>query len=582
MEENFYLACRSMSTQRISKEMDGTGKRLAEHGSHHSLIFQSTVKRTKVDDAISEHNGSEIPKRAKVENDVTASAKLPNDTRIKDTKSLVSCAKADALKQKKTQKNVKGIEKEDKLKCLAARGSTQACNKGKTNSQHVQLTNGHPPSKLGNKVSVSKELRRGCVGLDYSKHGVFIAGNSLVEPKSSMGMVQAHDKLIKDGIWDYSLTGKKVGKKSPTEYMDLNNAKSALEIVVAGSGGSKLNARTDVSPFPESIDMWTVACYECPEAVSRNKVLKSVELFEEEYTKLLQERKRGRNERGKDINRIDVRAAMILKDKGMWVNTDQEVGKVPGIEIGDQFQYRAELAVVGLHSRFSAGIDYIRVGEKLFATCIVDSGRYKNERRTPDVFIYTGEGGNPKISRKKPEDQKLKCGNFALKTSMDAKLPVRVIHCCRSLKAPNTLGVNNGSGLRYTYDGLYTVSSYWKERDESGKLVFKFKMTRMPDQPNLAIESLSEARKPTPEGAQGMIAGMSLPKKKKLMLSVNTTTKKKPARCAYNTVLDGCSSSRRSEYSHSEKSSDPIRNNGEGGPVIKAKSIAYQSGLSGK
>ncbi|KAL3513215.1 hypothetical protein ACH5RR_025932 [Cinchona calisaya] len=580
--------------------MDGTGKQLVEHGRHHSRRFQTNVNCTKVYGVSFECNGSEIPKGAGVENNVAESLRIlpPNEARIEGTKPLVSSVKDAALKKKMTEKNVKRVRKEDKSKCVDA---------GKTTSQHTLFANGHPPSKLGKGVSVCKEFRRGFVGL-HSKSGIiFIDGCSQAEPKSSIGMDKTHDEVIKDDIWGCSLTGRKVGKNASTENIvkdqnkqkqfiidetctvaqkkftfDVRKAEAAREIEVAGSRVSKVNSREGVSPFPQSNNMWTVGSDKCPEVVSRNKVIKSVELFEEEYTKLLQDRKRERNERGKPTNRIDVKAAMILKEEGKWVNTVQEVGKIPGVEIGDQFQYRAELAVIGLHNQFSAGIDYIKVGEKLFATCIVDSGRYKNERRTPDEFIYTGEGGNPRMTKKKPEDQKLKHGNLALKTSMDAKLPVRVVHCCQSLKGPITLGINNGSGLRYTYDGLYTVNSYWKERDENGKLMFKFKMIRMFDKPNLVPRSLSETRKSTVEGMHGMIAGTSLPKEKKLIHSLNATTENKPPCCTTNSALDGGCSSRSSEDSHPKKASGPIRSKSEGGPIIKAKSIANQSGASGK
>ncbi|XP_027124764.2 YDG domain-containing protein At5g47150 [Coffea arabica] len=263
--------------------------------------------------------------------------------------------------------------------------------------------------------------------------------------------------------------------------VDLSSAKSSLGTDVAGSRLSKLNSIAGFSPFPQSNNSRNMASGGCPEVGSRSHVLKSIQLFEEQYMKLLQEQNtKGKKKRGAN-ERIDIKAAMILKKEGKWVNTTREVGEIPGVEIGDQFQYRAELAIVGLHTQLSAGIDYIKIGSKLFATCIVDSGRYNNERRSPDVFIYTGEGGNPEIYKKKAEDQELKRGNLALKTSMLADLPVRVVRCHQSPEAPNPLGVNNGTGLRYTYLGLYKVSSCDRVRDKYGKLAFKFTMVRNQD-----------------------------------------------------------------------------------------------------
>ncbi|KAL3528326.1 hypothetical protein ACH5RR_007648 [Cinchona calisaya] len=566
----------SMSTQRSPTKMYGTGKQLAEHGSHDYQRFQvqSHVKRTKVDSAISKCNGLEISKGAKAARYVAVHAKLsrispPNDARSK-AKLLVS--KADALTQNMAEKNVKGVGKEDKSKCHATIGTSQACDKVKATSQHALLANCH---------ALQKGVRSGIIGQDHSKSGAIIGGSSQVNSKSSIKMVKTHGKLIEDDIRCCSLSGRKLEKNAyskntakdrskPTWFtkaetctaaqgkfalMYSNNAVSPLKIDVAGSGVSKLCSRANGFRFPQSNNSWIFAFGECPDEVdSRRKVLKAIKLFEEQHTKLLQEQKSG-----KATQRIDIKAAMVLEKEGKWVNTVREVGEIPGVEIGDQFQYRAELAVVGLHTQYFAGIDYIKVGRECFATCIVDSGRHKNKRITPDVFIYAGEGGNPEISGKKAKDQKLTCGNLALLTSMYANLPVRVVHCCKSLKAPNTLGVNNGSGLRYSYQGLYTVESYsWKRDEEFGKLVFKFKMVRMPDQPKVVPRSPS-----------------SLPK---LMCYVNATSKKKPSHCTYNSVLGGSSSSNsRREYSHPKKSFGPTRSKGESGIFIKAKSVPYQS-----
>lgn len=486
----------SMLTQRSPKRSYGTGKRLVEHDNNHSQRFQSNVKRTKFDGAISMLNGREISKGAKVDSSVAEPAKpsriLPPNNVRREAKPLVSGAKADALKQNMTEKNVKKAGKEDMSKHLATSVTSQDSDKGKNISQHTRLANGHLSSELGKRVSVAKELRRGCIALENLKSVVFIDGSSQVEPKSSIRMVETHDKLIKDDIPACSLTGRKLEKNAYCKKMVQDQNKHA-----------KFTRNETCTVATKKFSLMVLSKRNVESKVdSRSKVLKAIELFEEQYTRLLQERKIERTEqreKRKITHRIDVKAAMVLKKEGKWVNTVQEVGEVPGVNIGDQFQYRAELTVVGLHSRFSAGIDYIKVGEKRYATCIVDSGRYKNKRISPDSFIYIGEGGNPEITRKKAEDQKPKCGNLALITSMKANLPVRVVHCCQTLKEPNTLGVNNGSGFRYTYQGLYTVSSYQRRKDESGKWVFKFEMKRLTDQSILVPQLPSDASKSTVE-----------------------------------------------------------------------------------
>ncbi|CAI9112286.1 OLC1v1012708C1 [Oldenlandia corymbosa var. corymbosa] len=103
---------------------------------------------------------------------------------------------------------------------------------------------------------------------------------------------------------------------------------------------------------------------------------------------------------------------MVLQKEGKWVNMDEEVGRVPG--------------------------------------------------------------GNPNVS-KKPMDQRLLRGNLALKTSMVAKLPIRVIHHWECFnKNNNGLKGSKGRHYKYVYDGLYFVASCQQERDDNGLLVFKF------------------------------------------------------------------------------------------------------------
>ncbi|XP_022762091.1 YDG domain-containing protein At5g47160-like [Durio zibethinus] len=156
-----------------------------------------------------------------------------------------------------------------------------------------------------------------------------------------------------------------------------------------------------------------------------------------------------------------MRAARVLESLGKSVNTSKQIGHVSGIEVGDEFLWRGELSIVGLHHGFQRGIDCMKlINDKIMATSIVDSGRYENAVGiTSDKLIYCGEGENPDIGgRKKPNDQKLVGGNLALKNSMDDKMPVRVIH--RVIRRFN----NNYCGYKFVYDGLYRVTEFWKEK----------------------------------------------------------------------------------------------------------------------
>ncbi|KAE8655276.1 hypothetical protein F3Y22_tig00117034pilonHSYRG01837 [Hibiscus syriacus] len=191
-----------------------------------------------------------------------------------------------------------------------------------------------------------------------------------------------------------------------------------------------------------------------------------------------------RNHNGKSKGGFTMEAASILQKRHKWIKRDKLMGTIPGIEVGDHFDWRAELNLVGLHCRNIHGIDYKMLGEKIVAISVVDSGRYDNvfkskEGEFPDTLIYLGEGENPKLKGKKPiEDQKLRGGNLALKNSAEVKNPIRVIR-----KFFYKYGKVEKS--RYFYDGLYYVDSCREEITSSGKLVFKFLLKKFPEQPRL-------------------------------------------------------------------------------------------------
>ncbi|KAM5574767.1 hypothetical protein ABKV19_013955 [Rosa sericea] len=203
----------------------------------------------------------------------------------------------------------------------------------------------------------------------------------------------------------------------------------------------------------------------------RNKVKDTLLLFRDECGKLLLEEEHKRSKGGGiSHRRVDLEAYKILKDKKVFVKSGKQIiGAVPGVDVGDKFQYRVELNIIGLHRPTQGGIDYGNFGGKLLATSIVASGGYADDVHNKNSLIYTGQGGNV-MNRKDPEDQKLERGNLALKNSVQ-KNPVRVIRGSNMLNGSRT----------YVYDGLYLVEKYWQERGPHGKLVFKFQMNRLED-----------------------------------------------------------------------------------------------------
>ncbi|XWS55226.1 hypothetical protein CRYUN_Cryun10bG0156800 [Craigia yunnanensis] len=169
---------------------------------------------------------------------------------------------------------------------------------------------------------------------------------------------------------------------------------------------------------------------------------------------------------------VHIRVARVLESLGKCVNTIKQIGHVSGIKVGDEFLWRGELSIVGLHHEFQRGIDCLKlINGKIMATSIVDSGRYENVVGiTSSKLVYSGEGENPNLSGgKKPKDQKLVGGNLALKNSMDEKIPVRVIR--RRFN-------NNDCSYKFVYDGLYRVTEFWKEKGEFGKYVYKFSLRK--------------------------------------------------------------------------------------------------------
>ncbi|KAK3043135.1 hypothetical protein RJ639_000024 [Escallonia herrerae] len=266
------------------------------------------------------------------------------------------------------------------------------------------------------------------------------------------------------------------------------------------------------------------------------------------------------------VQKIHVKAAMLRKEKRRLVNVDGKViGAVPGIEIGDRFQSRAELFIVGLHLPFTGGIAYTTKDQTLIATSIVESGQYANERRSSDVLFYMGHGGNPAFGDKKPKDQEL--------TSLIFK----------------TLGENSGKKSELIYDGLYFVTKFWQERGEYGKLVYKFELNRMPGQTKLFMGIVGSSRTSELRHEHIVRDDISQGKEKIPLRVVNDVDYEKPPLFTYITKMiypnlhdlsmpRGCQCIE--ECSGLERCSCAVKNGGEipfydNGLICSQKSIFY-------
>ncbi|CAA2997891.1 histone-lysine N-methyltransferase, H3 lysine-9 specific SUVH6-like [Olea europaea subsp. europaea] len=334
----------------------------------------------------------------------------------------------------------------------------------------------------------------------------------------------------------------------------------------------------------------------------RNRVRETLRLFHSICRKLLQgeeaksipeeERKSKQPEKSK---RIDLRAAQIIKDRKMEVNTEKQIlGEVPGVEVGDEFQYRVELAIVGIHRLYQAGIDSMKLNDVLVATSIVSSGVYFDDTEDADVLMYSGEGGNVVGKNKQPEDQKLLKGNLALWNCIAAKTPVRVIRGWKT-KPSDSLDSRSKLVTTYVYDGLYTVTECREETGPHGKMVFLFELRRNPGQPELAWKELKKSNKHTVRPGI-CVNDISEGKEPLSICAVNTVDSEKPPPFNYvpkmmypawhqSVAPEGCDCSGR--CSDSRKCRCVVKNGGEipynrNGAIVEAKALVYECGPSCK
>ncbi|KAH0704387.1 hypothetical protein KY290_017719 [Solanum tuberosum] len=325
----------------------------------------------------------------------------------------------------------------------------------------------------------------------------------------------------------------------------------------------------------------------------RKQVRETLKHFAYEYTKLLRENKAEKQGR-RSKRTINIKAAMILRKQGKWVNFDWAFGHAPGVEIGDQFRFKVQLAMVGLHHKNLKGIDYVNINRKNVATSIVDSGLYENETISSQKFIYVGQGGNPTVSvNAKVEDQKLQRENLALKNSMDLGYSVRVIYGRPRVNGENTEG-------KYIYYGLYTVTRCWQERGPTGKYVFKFELQRNLGQPELTqlvnvnhiYENVNKATKSTMQTKFVMEYDVSQGKENIPIPVINEIDDERPPPFTYITSMQypdwyyiirpqGCSCT--SRCSTFEQCSCASKNGGEfpfnpRSSILKEKPLVHECG----
>jgi putative restriction endonuclease len=146
-------------------------------------------------------------------------------------------------------------------------------------------------------------------------------------------------------------------------------------------------------------------------------------------------------------------------------------GHVPGYPEGSLFENRAELHNSRVHVPTQAGISGSQTEG---AESIVLSGGYEDDADYGDVLIYTGHGGRDNTTGHQVHDQPFTRGNRALALSKQNGLPVRVI---RGSNHDSPYSPHTG----YSYDGLYTVESFWHDIGRSGFRIWRFRLVKIPD-----------------------------------------------------------------------------------------------------
>nr|CAB3482874.1 unnamed protein product [Digitaria exilis] len=298
-------------------------------------------------------------------------------------------------------------------------------------------------------------------------------------------------------------------------------------------------------------------------------------------------------QRSLKIRRIDIEADKVIRKLPGFIKHGPIVGQVPGVEVGDEFIYRVQLAIVGLHRSYQGGIDTTtdRNGKRI-AISIVASGGYPDELPRSGELIYSGSGGKSR-GKKDGEDQKLERGNLALKNCIKTKTPVRVIY---GFKVQNTEGSSHSRAKQistFTYDGLYRVVDFWMH-GRPGSKVFKYKLQRIPGQPELPMHIAKGMKAKTRPSL--CVADISQRKEATPISVVNTVDGVRPTPFRYITTIkypfgltkmphQGCDCT--NGCSDSANCTCAVKNGGEipfnsNGAIVNEKPLIFECGPSCK
>lgn len=291
--------------------------------------------------------------------------------------------------------------------------------------------------------------------------------------KSARVAVEEGDLLTRPYYADEIQEGAINPQSAPVYRPDL------VEVRLSPDALKKLEVPSWVFEYPE----------DCEEQVKgRIAVKQTLRHFHRQHmTAMREENERVMNAAREDGKRTSRRPDLVALTKMNALNLSirdhqRTPGSLPGIPVGRKFYSRVETVVVGLHAHWLQGISYVKVkgsGDvKSYSTSVVVGGFYEDDADGGDTLLYTGQGGNDLLgSRKQIADQLLERGNEALVGNMQLGIPVRVIR--------KNADASSYTGNVFIYDGLYKVEGYWGEKGVSGFLVYRFRLRRLPGQPDI-------------------------------------------------------------------------------------------------
>ncbi|OEL20020.1 Histone-lysine N-methyltransferase, H3 lysine-9 specific SUVH5 [Dichanthelium oligosanthes] len=320
---------------------------------------------------------------------------------------------------------------------------------------------------------------------------------------------------------------------------------------------------------------------------ARSKVRKLLQLFQAACRKITQLVEQGNH----NFGRVDQEAIKALKKDSIYNKPGAMVGNIPGVEVGDEFHFRVELSMVGLHRPPQGGIDTSKVNGVSVAISVVASGGYPDELSSSHELIYTGSGGKAS-GNKQGDDQKLERGNLALKNCIDTKTPVRVIHGFKG-QSRSEVGHSKGKQTRtFIYDGLYQVVECWQEGPK-GEMVFKYRLQRIAGQPELSLHAVKATRKSIVR--EGLcLPDISQGSERIPICVINTIDDMRPAPFRYTTKViyptwyekeppkgcdctNGCSDSITCACAVKNGGEIPFNSNGA---IVEARPLIYECGPS--